>query len=232
VARFSLQDTALASLTDARQQARELQEQLRGRLGSVYLEQCRTVAPDFRARGRRCNCTSCCARQWRAEAATRSQPVHAKLDAACRLGEMLLLQLRRDVAPEDISALSSPPPDETAARDVQQQGNVQCCRCMSLAASEPRSLQLPLSPTLVACTGGVHYWSVPNTGSAESDLHAVPAPNAATSMEYAYMLGLVDRLSSPLLEPFVDGAVRPCCRGRFWREQSGPEPSFQQLSCR
>ena len=51
--RFSLQDTAMASLTDARQQARELQEQLRGRLGSVYLEQCRTVAPDFRARGRR-----------------------------------------------------------------------------------------------------------------------------------------------------------------------------------
>ena len=54
--RFSLQDTALASLSDARQQAREVQEQLRGRLSSVYLEQCRTVAPDFRARGRRCDC--------------------------------------------------------------------------------------------------------------------------------------------------------------------------------
>ena len=34
-------------------QARELQELLQGRLSSVYLEQCRTVAPDFRARGRR-----------------------------------------------------------------------------------------------------------------------------------------------------------------------------------
>ncbi len=71
VGRFSLQDTARASLTDARQQARELQEQLRGRLGTVYLEQCRTVAPDFRARGRRCDWTSCPVRQWSAVAAIR-----------------------------------------------------------------------------------------------------------------------------------------------------------------
>jgi len=83
----------------------------------------------------------------------------------------------------------------------------------------------------------VHYWSVPNTGSAESDLHAVPSPNVATSMEYAYMLGLVDRLSAPLLEPFVDGAGPPMFQGsvlesQLEAERSGPEPSFQQLSCR
>ena len=32
-----------------------------------------------------------------------------EVDAARRLGEMLLLQLRRDAAPEEISALASPP---------------------------------------------------------------------------------------------------------------------------
>ena len=48
----------------------------------------------------------------------------------------------------------------------------------------------------------------PDKGSAELDLRAMPSTNAALSTEYAYMLGLVDRLSSPLLEPFVDGAVR------------------------
>jgi len=77
------------------------------------------------------------------------------MDAACRLGEMLLLQLRRDAAPEDISALALPPPGATASRDVQQQDNVLCCRrCMSLAASEPRSLHL----RAVANPCGVHRW--------------------------------------------------------------------------
>ena len=43
-------------------------------------------------------------------------------------------------------------------------------------------------------------------------------------MDYAYVLGLVDRLSSPLLEPFVDGAAHPCCRVIV------SQPRVQQLS--
>ena len=40
--------------------------------------------------------------------------VCSAMDAARRLGEMLLQQLQRDAAPEDISALASPLPDVLA----------------------------------------------------------------------------------------------------------------------
>ena len=53
----------------------------------------------------------------------------------------------------------------------------------------------------------MHYGAGPDKGSAVSLLRATPSAEAATSPEYAYVLGLVDRFSSPLLEPFVDGAL-------------------------
>ena len=64
-------------------------------------------------------------------------------------------------------------------------------------------------------TGRVHYEAASNQGSASSDLRDMPSPDAALSPEYAYMLGLVDRLSSPLLEPFVDGAPAPVVRSAW-----------------
>ena len=56
-------------------------------------------------------------------------------------------------------------------------------------------------PIVSSTAGGVHYGAGPDKGSTVSLLRLSPSSKAASSVEYAYVLGPVDRFSSPLLEP-------------------------------
>ena len=75
------------------------------------MEQCRTVAPDFRARGRRClwwflGCEEAPQQPAGSLCALNMATCHQScLLSVRRLGEMLLRQLQHEAAPDEISAM-------------------------------------------------------------------------------------------------------------------------------